>query len=365
MEDLLQGTRLDELFTLEYFNQTLTQKGIDLYNFILGGRTEKGQKKVKGLNEYINLYRQQNDLKSKELPNLQPLYKQILSDRGSISFMPEAFTTDGELLEAIEKFYRDALRSHEVDGKIVDVPGEAIKLLKDLEKYDLDKIYIANDGGLTRISSRIFGDWAAISNALRAYYTSEKNPLKAGTKITKKYDETKERWVTKSSHFSISDIEKALEQYGDQNEAVKEKITRNTLCDYFAAIHNGEAEDGQTLIQNIDTAYTEVKDLLNTPWPENKNLAQDKNAVEKIKTFLDSLMTFLHFIKPLHPKTLAEDKDEAFYSAYLRLFDQLNLLTELYDKTRNYLTRKPYSVEKYKLNFENSTLMDGWDLNKE
>jgi CRISPR-associated protein Cpf1 len=37
----------------------------------------------------------------------------------------------------------------------------------------------------------------------------------------------------------------------------------------------------------------------------------------------------------------------------------------LYNKVRNHLTKKPYSTEKFKLNFENSTLLDGWDVNKE
>ena len=32
---------------------------------------------------------------------------------------------------------------------------------------------------------------------------------------------------------------------------------------------------------------------------------------------------------------------------------------------RNYLTQKPYSVEKFKLNFKNTTLAGGWDENKE
>lgn len=32
---------------------------------------------------------------------------------------------------------------------------------------------------------------------------------------------------------------------------------------------------------------------------------------------------------------------------------------------RNYVTKKPYSLEKVKLNFYKSTLLDGWDKNKE
>ena len=49
----------------------------------------------------------------------------------------------------------------------------------------------------------------------------------------------------------------------------------------------------------------------------------------------------------------------------LILWEELDKITPLYNMVRNYLTRKPYSTEKIKLNFENSTLMDGWDLNKE
>src|SRR5690606_18721367 len=36
-----------------------------------------------------------------------------------------------------------------------------------------------------------------------------------------------------------------------------------------------------------------------------------------------------------------------------------------YNKIRNYLTKKPYSEEKWKLNFDNPTLANGWDKNKE
>lgn len=38
----------------------------------------------------------------------------------------------------------------------------------------------------------------------------------------------------------------------------------------------------------------------------------------------------------------------------------------VYDKVRNYISKKPYSNdEKIKVNFDNPTLLDGWDQNKE
>lgn len=363
LEEVLQGTALDEVFTLDFFNKTLTQKGIDSYNAILGGKSEKGQKKIKGMNEYINLYRQQKGLKLKQLPNLKPLYKQILSDRESISFLPEAFEKDQEVLDSIEAFYQNGLCAWEKDGKTQNVIQEIKELLLHLSEFNLEKIFIKNDTSLTGISQKIFGDWSLIGDALGAYY-EYKNPVKRN----KSYEEKKEKWVTKTTHFSIADIQKALDLYKNQNDEAKEKITANVMSSFFGKMGEAQKEGDQkalNLLQRIEESYGQVKDMLNTPYPEKRKLAQEKTEVSKIKNFLDSIMDLLHFIKPLHPKDITQEKDEAFYSAYSVLFDQLNLLTDLYNKTRNYLTQKPYSAEKIKLNFENSTLLDGWDANKE
>lgn len=359
MEEVLHGTALDKVFTLDFFNKTLTQKGIDSYNAILGGKSEKGQKKIKGMNEYINLYRQQKGLKLKQLPNLKPLYKQILSDRESISFLPEAFEKDQEVLDSIEAFYQNGLCAWEKDGKTQNVIQEIKELLLHLSEFNLEKIFIKNDASLTGISQKIFGDWSLIGDALGAYY-EYKNPVKRN----KSYEEKKEKWVTKTTHFSIADIQKALDLYKNQNDEAKEKITANVMSSFFGKMGEAQKEGDQkalNLLQRIEESYGQVKDMLNTPYPEKRKLAQEKTEVSKIKNFLDSIMDLLHFLKPLHPKDITQEKDEAFYSAYSVLFDQLNLLTDLYNKTRNYLTQKPYSTEKIKLNFENKgDFLGGW-----
>ena len=51
--------------------------------------------------------------------------------------------------------------------------------------------------------------------------------------------------------------------------------------------------------------------------------------------------------------------DEYYKDSFEKIITPYNLL-------RNYLTKKPWeSVQKWKLNFENSTLAGGWDKNKE
>jgi len=49
------------------------------------------------------------------------------------------------------------------------------------------------------------------------------------------------------------------------------------------------------------------------------------------------------------------DQDDQFYPVLQELIKSYHI-TKSYDAIRNYLTQKPFSEEKMKLNFENSTL---------
>ena len=100
----LCGTNLYDVFTVDYFNFLLPQSGITEYNKIIGGYTTSDGTKVKGINEYINLYNQQVSKRDK-IPNLKILYKQILSESEKVSFIPPKFEDDNELLSAVSEFY--------------------------------------------------------------------------------------------------------------------------------------------------------------------------------------------------------------------------------------------------------------------
>jgi CRISPR-associated protein Cpf1 len=124
LKDLSSFINLNSIevaFSIDYFNETLTQTGIDRYNLLLGGYTSDDNKtKIKGLNEFINLFNQQQTDKTKKIGRLKPLFKQILSDRNAASYLPEAFESDNEVLESIEKSYHDILESALSIKKIVD-----------------------------------------------------------------------------------------------------------------------------------------------------------------------------------------------------------------------------------------------------
>ena len=353
-KEYLNVEEISRVFRLDYYNELLTQKQIDLYNAIVGGRTEEDNRiQIKGLNQYINEYNQQQTDRSNRLPKLKPLYKQILSDRESVSWLPPKFDSDKDLLIKIKECY-DALSERE---KVFD---KLESILKSLSTYDLSKIYISNDSQLSYISQKMFGRWDIIGKAIRED-CAKRNPQKSRESL-EKFAERIDKKLKAIDSISIGDVDECLAQLG---ETYVKRVE-----DYFAAMGESEIDDEQTdttsFKKNIEGAYESVKELLNNADNiTDNNLMQDKGNVEKIKTLLDAIKDLQRFIKPLLGKGDEADKDGVFYGEFTSLWTKLDQVTPLYNMVRNYLTSKPYSTKKIKLNFENSSLMKGWDLNKE
>lgn len=353
-KEYLNVEKISSVFRLEYYNELLTQKQIDLYNAIVGGRTEEDNRtQIKGLNQYINEYNQQQTDRSNRLPKLKPLYKQILSDRESVSWLPPKFDSDKDLLIKIKECY-DALSEKE---KVFD---KLESILKSLSTYDLSKIYISNDSQLSYISHKMFRRWDIIGKAIRED-CAKRNPQKSRESL-EKFAERIDKKLKAIDSISIGDVDECLAQLG---ETYVKRVE-----DYFAAMGTSDMGEEQTdttsFKKNIEGAYESVKELLNNADNiTDNNLMQDKGNVEKIKNLLDAIKDLQRFIKPLLGKGDEADKDGVFYGEFTSLWAKLDAVTPLYNMVRNYLTSKPYSTKKIKLNFENSTLMDGWDLNKE
>lgn len=353
LEEIIQVNSIEEMFSLDYFNSTLTQKGIDVYNHLLGGYAE-GDIKIKGLNEYINLYNQ-TVTKNEKIGKLKPLYKQILFDRETASFIPEMFKSDQEALDSINTCYQEI--NEILFGK--ENNHSLYNLIKRLKDYELDKIYIKNDLSLTEISQKIFGNWDIIQKALEKWYKDEyyKGKKKPDDEA---YIKEQKKYFKNQDSYSISFLNKCL--------MLSDSKYHINIEDYFISMGSEANDNTQTdnLFIKVQNNYCHISDLLNTTYPKEKNLAQSKTEVDKIKTFLDSIKAVQWFIKPLLGAGIEPEKDDRFYGEFIPIWKELNdTITPLYNKVRNYMTRKPYSTEKFKLNFQNSTLLDGWDLNKE
>ena len=348
--EYLNVESIQEMFQLDYYDMLLTQKQIDVYNAIIGGKTDEDHDvKIKGINEYINLYNQQH--KDEKLPKLKALFKQILSDRNAISWLPEEFNSDQEVLDAIKDCY-ERLSENVLGDKVLK------SLLCSLSDYNLNGIFVRNDLQLTDISQKTFGHWSVIQNAIMQNIKKKKLARKR-----KESEEDYEKRIPdifkKADSFSIQYINDCLNEMDDNN--------LHAVDGYFATLGavNIPTMQRENLFALIQNAYTDISDLLDTPYPENKNLAQDKTNVAKVKALLDAIKSLQHFVKPLLGMGDESDKDERFYGELASLWTELDTVTPLYNMIRNYMTRKPYSEKKIKLNFENPQLLGGWDANKE
>lgn len=329
---ILGQYKINEIFTIEYFNKVLSQQGIDRYNQLLGGFEDGVNKQYKGLNQYINLYNQQVD-KPHRIGQMKILYKQILSDRESLSFAAEEFKSDKDVLGSIGDFIK------ETEDTVMRIE----KLCATINQYELDRIYVKSGAPITAISQVLFTDWGKITQAISDTYDMR---YKGKKKInTESYDKEKTREIKSRNYYKL----------GYLNEVIRDLDEELNVANYYMN------SDVFSKYRNAARVASEII----CDYPEDKKLAQDKDAVNKIKQYLDSAKEIQHLIKPLICDISISDKDENFYGELENTASKLELITLLYNKTRNYMSKKPYSNEKIKLNFSNPQLLGGWPIKRE
>lgn len=347
LKDFLNGKKLANIFELNAYNDVLTQSGIDFFNQVIGGISgEGGEKKTRGINEFSNLYRQQHpEFAQKRLATkMIPLYKQILSDRETKSFILESYSNDSQVQDSVKEFFDSQILNCDIAGRKVNVLDELTSLIKRITEFDLGSIYI-NQEELSNISLELFKSWNTINAIL---FKNAENRIGSAEKAANK--KKIDAWM-KSNEFSIATLNLAIAE-SDSEEISRVKI-ESYWNDFEAKAQSILCGDNR---KNLD-------EFLSANFNENNALREDSEVIGKLKAFLDALIEIMHSIKPLISN--AENRDLSFYNELTPLYDQLSLIVPLYNKIRNYATQKLTESEKFKLNFDNPTLADGWDQNKE
>lgn len=367
----LGNEKLSAIFSIESFNKYLCQtgaekqRGIDFYNQVIGGivQTENGVK-LRGLNEFLNLYWQQNAEFAKANRKIKfiPLYKQILSDRTSLSFKIQTIDSDGELKDALLLF-SEKIHSKDKDGKTVfDI---ATELMEDIARFDLSAIYV-NQKDINFISRILTGDWAYLQRRMNAFAETLNKTEQKRWKKDLDDDTSRSKGI-----FSLQELNDVLAYRSENCPPTEIRIqdyfgtTKRCYVDKQTGIFTkGEeliAPSVRDLCGQIECNRVEVNKVLENV-PSEKAVRETPADVEKIKNFLDSVQSLLHRMKPFKVNALG---DTNFYTAFEQAYSTLGEVTSLYNKTRNYIAKKAGVPEKFKLTFNNPTLADGWDQNKE
>ncbi|MDO4550064.1 MAG: type V CRISPR-associated protein Cas12a/Cpf1 [Planctomycetia bacterium] len=344
----LGNWQLRDLFSIDFFGQVLSQNGIDFYNTVIAGVSEgAGKKKKQGINEKINLWRQKNP--DKKIPFMTQLYKQILSDRKSESFSFELFPDDKSLLNAVKAFHSDAKETIQ----------EIVNLLGRLKTFDATRLHVPASA-VQQISHTLFGNWSI----LRSLITDE--AIRASESLnTKKLREKKVNEIEKANFYSLAFLNELISRYELTPDDETTQTNASGPAVSAGAISIFKFWSGvSALRKQILEAYREFQTVAAKEFSTTSPLRGQPDDVERVKKYLDAVQELLHLVKTLVvPPDL--DRDLNFYNQLDTLYQTLNNIVPLYNQVRSSLTRKVSEVEKFKLNFENPTLANGWDENKE
>lgn len=368
------GKTGDNIFTPEGYSSCLLQEGIDEYNDFLGGLSLENGKKIKGVNEVINEFRQGT---GEKLPFLKKLDKQILSEKEK--FIDE-IEDDKDLLDHLNRYIQSA------DWRVNSVHKLFVKLVNNSSEHNLSGIFITKEGYNT-ISRR----WTSNTEILNE---SLFDVLKQAKEV--KSSDKKEGEYKYPNFMTLSSIKDAVEKSSLGVEAFwkPEYYVSNDNPDGF--LEGGQdswiqflqillnefesllvrreeivADDGS--VQILSAGYnhfsTEITRLIN-------NFKCNDSSKKIIKDYVDEVLHIYQLSKYFAIEKKREwlseydDRLDVFYTepeyGYLKFYEgAYEDIVQQYNKIRNYLTKKPYSESKWKLNFENPTLAAGWDRNKE
>ncbi|MCR5495367.1 MAG: type V CRISPR-associated protein Cas12a/Cpf1 [Treponema sp.] len=340
LSDFLGDKKLKDIFSIDGFNKVLSQSGIDFYNTVIGGISEEaGTQKVQGLNEKINLASQQlsSEEKHKLKKKMTVLYKQILSDRSTASFIPVGFEKSEEVYDSVKEFKELSL-----DKNIA-----AINTIFSRDDYDLTRIFVPAKE-ITEFSLKLFGHWSILQDGL--FLLGKDNAKKdlSEKQITELIKEIAKK------DYSLAELQNAYERWTKENDIPVEKTVKN----YFRLAEL--RTDEKTKEKNFTDIQKELeKAFVQIDFDKKENLIKEKEAATPIKNFLDEVQNLFHYLKLVDYRG-EEEKDSDFYAKYDQVLQALAEIIPLYNKVRNFVTKKPNEVKKVKLNFECSSFLSGW-----
>src|SRR3989344_5958259 len=350
-----------DVFEISYFSKCLSQNEIETYNDAIGNA-----------NFLINLYNQalSEGKKSLPLPFFKTLFKQIGCGKRDALFFTithdtkadankarvkkaEAFSVE-EVLElaagAGEKYFSGTSD----DGMINTVP-EFLENVR--HRTDYRGIYWKR-AAVNTVAGKYFAGWVDIKEHLLKEKVFHKNSGSGEIVVPEVVE--------------LNGLFKALSKVENwKNILFKPSIIKEK--DQGKIIERSQYVSQAVLgLVERDIELRKSEFLAGSFAVLSSKRYKKPNEIEKIKSWMDGGLAVIQMLKYFDVRE-NKAKGDPIDSM---LSEGLNNLVRAkdapwfmwYDGLRNYLTRKPQEGtkdNKLKLNFENSTLGDGWDVNKE
>lgn len=338
----LAGLNFNDVFSPSFYNECLTQEGIERYNLVIGGDPAQD---LTGINSIGNEFLQQNPASNMHLRDLKmvKLHKQILSERERYALIPEQFDNgkkgEIQLIEAIDSYINGTkplfIKAHEI-----------FKEISSGENVDTKHIYIEGRH-INALSQMLYWSWNKLAEALG------QNKLKQSTNNNTYVDSSK--WA-KNKVYSLAQIiqaEKDNQLTCEKNKGIKDFLEKLEV------------------IEKCNTANSTLFEPIKKAVRNKDYILESQQTKETIKAILDNYMDCLRTLEIFRINDSKKEKDE-IYEDYDSLFESedenvatLSDIVPLYNKVRNYVTRKFSGNNVTLLKYDCPTLADGWDQNKE
>ena len=365
-------TNQQDCFDVLCFQNYLNQKWIDNYN-----------KLIWEINSKIN---EHNQSSWKKLPKLIELYKQILakSDKENIfSFVDSIIEDDKYLENRLRDFISDS------EKRIDSANKNVFEKLLNCNDEELWKIYFKTIV-LKDISNKYLQNWSVLENLL-----------------PENEDEKKKKWWKKKDEVvSLLDIKMALENVDIEwfiKDSLVEDIKSKTA---FWQLLECLLYDAQVIKSMFDSCskildeklfwskFSEnlknkekdikIKFKLNKEWdvvgmndescmPQWVELDEEwdvigmtrktlvKETIEKVLSFEQMLRYFsLEKWQWESKERIDVEFDSDFYGSIDEFYKDDFRPHKFFNAVRNYVTKKQYSTDKFKLNFDNPHLLSWW-----
>ncbi len=379
---------LKDFFSLENYNNCLTWKQIQYHNQIIWLlNIEINQEKLESYSKHKSEKKrgkEDSTFNKNNYPIFKELHKQILSKESwekpyiEIENFDHIKTHLQELIEKNNNY-------NKIAQQLIHSLVEDLENNEEEKKYNFSKIYLSK-ASINTISAKFFGfsKWELIINhLLQKIGKKNKNGrqelpdfislenIKTALEIAKKEAEkdntikSKPQWEEKKE-----DIFKAEFHYiPEENIFFKFiKVLEIQLLQLFQGKQN---LDGTPNIIWYNTSQEKIENEIFVLQDFSDNKKEKENQYEIIKNYLDTSLNIFRMMKYFSLEKWKEsvetdyEIDDTFYNKFKKYYIDDNQIIDYYNSFRNYLTKKPYSTDKIKLNFENATLIDGWDKNKE
>lgn len=357
----------EDIFNISFFSSCLSQWGIENYNRVIGH-----------YNALINLYNHQarkKDEKFVKLALFKELYKQIGCGKKWNWIKSITHDTDEQVLAdknhvsdaiSVEHILKLANTAGEQYFKHRDSTDDIARTVPDFldwlkDRTDWSGIYWSKSA-INSISNVYFPNWESIKQAMK------------GDKTLVSYDKKREEQIKIHEAVELSGLFEVLDNLDNDNW--KESLFRKSIL---------ENEKKKEIIKSAISPSRALIALIVDFIEENMNGFLDQSdtilnlteysspeSKEAIKSWMDMALSVnqtIRYFRVKESKTKGGTFDSELAGILMNLLDAEDATWfEWYDFLRNYLTKKPQDdakENKLKLNFENSTLAAGWDMNKE